>query len=249
LEEWERMKANLAKEELPVKRATMRDYAVVDSRPQADVLLEPGVAADAMASTADMIGAGGGRYPISSSSPAQGSTSARSRETPKGSVRVKELPMLAGIPVASSVAASRSCGMVAKQSPRRLVQPRFVEAASPELQEPPSPREAAKLQLFGEDVEGCKFDEEANLKITRVKANDLKKSAYAGDGRGRQAMPNKDRQQYGNGTQMRPAREMNRSSKKRLNDLLKLPTMRIEAGAKHSSRTYEIIPSQNLRVV
>jgi hypothetical protein len=97
------------------------------------------------------------------------------------------------------------------------------------------------------DSEPSHYDE-ALMKMSCVKPN-----AVAGNGRKqpekKRRVADKDKAQYGNGRQMRPAREMNLNSKRRLNELLKLPAMRIEAGDLHASRAYCVIPTQNLRVM
>lgn len=59
----------------------------------------------------------------------------------------------------------------------------------------------------------------------------------------------KERGTYGSAKDMRPARKINSVSRKRLNELLKMPQARIEACDTHPSRSFGVVPSQNLRVV
>lgn len=138
--------------------------------------------------------------------------------------------------------------MVAMKSPRAEGRPRFADRTpSPPPIEPLSPR----YKLFGDDPElvglAMASYDEAGMKVIRVNANALVQPAQRPEIKRR--VTDKDKDRYGNGRQMRPAREMNLSSRKRLNELLQLPSMRIEAGGAHPSRSYGLIPTQNLRVV
>lgn len=48
--------------------------------------------------------------------------------------------------------------------------------------------------------------------------------------------------------ELRPAREKNTDSKRKLEELLKLPKAQINAAQQHPSRAFQVVPSQNLRV-
>lgn len=58
-----------------------------------------------------------------------------------------------------------------------------------------------------------------------------------------------DRLRYPTVRHMQPAREANLSAKRRLNELLKMPRVKIDPAAAHPSRSFAVVPSQNLRVV
>jgi len=60
---------------------------------------------------------------------------------------------------------------------------------------------------------------------------------------------NRDRAAYLSAREMRPARERNLDSKRKLRELLELPKEKLDARGQHPSRTCGLIPAQNLRVM
>jgi len=140
--------------------------------------------------------------------------------------------------------------IVAKQSPRadgaraagvKQVHARFADSCPEVHVELQSPLH----KILGVDPEPS-YDL-VGMKVSNVKANAVVRPPKDGRETKRRVV-DKDKAQY-TGRQMRPMREMNLNSKKRLNELLKLPTMKIEAAEIHPSRNYDVIPTQNLRVV
>jgi len=85
------------------------------------------------------------------------------------------------------------------------------------------------------------------VKISKIRENDFITHGRFPKNDAKPRINDKEKALY-NSRDLRPARKLNVNSKKRLNELLKLPSLRIEAGDLHPSRQYGIVPSQNLRV-
>lgn len=91
---------------------------------------------------------------------------------------------------------------------------------------------------------------EVNPRIRTVHASDTGRAGGI-DGMGsatKAKIVDKDRSHYPSAKDMRPARRINGESKRRLNELLKLPEARIEAADTHPSRKFQTVPTENLRV-
>jgi len=254
LQQWEALTGQLSREVMPCKRDQLEEYVAVGSHsqqvPQAlSLTLElPGLA---VASDAP----GLQRLPLQA-----GCLSSRSPEAAKaasGSMAARQMNATSPTRVVGRIVAQQTPRAVDPYGPLpRALDPRTgapprVEALNIYTENvnsgPPSPRNAYD-QLFGEDSEP--FCEEGVMTVSRVKPNALgKNTGYAARGPDKRRVSDKDRARYGNGRQMKPARQQNLSSKKRLNELLKLPAMRIEPGQQHPSKYYGLIPTQNLRVV
>lgn len=242
LTEWEKLKSNLAREGLPCKRSEMRDYLAVENSPQMVQAL-PAEIPPYSASPSSYSSDGNRSCRLSgqsSCSSARGSQDAF--KAAAGSSGLRQLPTL------------RENSLTDGEPPTSSAAPVMLQAASVQGNER-SAQVAGRLVMQRSprtEVVGDYPDpgyDEAGMKVSRIKANMLKSPRYGRDTEKRTRVADKDKAQYGTGSQMRPAREMNRSSKKRLNELLKLPTMRIEAGEKHPSHSYDLIPTANLRVV
>lgn len=110
-----------------------------------------------------------------------------------------------------------------------------------------SPRLRIKLPRPGGSEDAAPIESNFDLVIKKVGLNALPE---VGDPYRFWDLPQvraQDQSRYST-AQMRPAREKNSVSRNRLGDLLKLPKTRIGAQDKHPSRSFETIPSQNLRV-
>lgn len=106
----------------------------------------------------------------------------------------------------------------------------------------------------GDAVGGGAREQLEQLRVQQVLPNalalnvaDLRSPPQASGG-GAARVRDRDRMNYPSSRQMRPAREQNTTSKKRLNELLEFPSDRLDATGQHPSRSFGVVPSQNLRV-
>lgn len=236
LTEWETLKGDL-KKEMPCKRETLADY-YPSQAPAARLLDELPCSMDDFSvyspppcsEDEESLGLRQ-RYFL----PAAASSARRLEARP--SVQPRNVDPAIVMDTPTKVAGQ----IVVKLTPRR--EPKQRSPRDEASHEPPD----LKAKIFGADSQ----PPDSLITVRKVDAKDTGPDRFH---RSDRICPvaDKDKMMYGNGRQMRPAREVNLSSKKRLNELLKLPPqdpLRIEAGALHSSRACRVIPSQNLRVV
>lgn len=240
LADWEAMKAGLPKEPVPHVRHSLRDYFTIgqalpqempplsvqtgDASPQAAAEgVEPEPSARAMASTMAQL---------------------PRRTAPPRDDFERHQP--------SEISPARAAARMLVQTPRagtRREAPPVVQY--PELDSPPVEPPSPRYKLFGEDP--GPFYDEANIKVSRVKGNAMvgKNDEYQRrpTPERKRKVTDRDKAQFPRGRDMRPARKLNLESKKRLNDLLQMPAMGIDAGDIHPSRAYRLVPAQNVRVV
>lgn len=248
LEEWEAVNKKLAREVVPVKRHAMADYAADAGGGAGVAALDhapaPGSAAEAPAA-------------VASPEPAVPNTR-RSATAGAPSTQVAGRmcvglagPGEAGTPAASTHGAGQA-GWAAAGGPRMALPvpqlqafpPGRPDTAAPPASSAAAVAAAATAQRPSSEPEGI------SVRVQTVQAN-----AVAGHST-RQLEPrhssprvmDKERAIYAHAKEMRSSRKRNTESKKRLSELLGSPSARIEATNRHPSRSFDVVPSQNVRV-
>lgn len=226
IDEWNDVKGKLHTETVPAKRTNLTDYmGVCSGVPPAEDLPE-GITAHG-----DMLDAAG--------------ADAEGRFEQKGQMQADLYARRANEPVTR--VAGRMC-MKPTAPPTTAPASDFSPAPGPTRAQATSPRLHVRVSPrahFEQEDHGQAVTD--SLKVCRIRENALRPHGRFSKGEAQPRVSDKEKTLY-QPRDLRPARQLNINSKKRLNELLKLPAVRIEAGDLHPSRTYGIVPSQNLRV-
>lgn len=257
LTQWETIKDTLNRERMPCIRDCVDDYLPARKEAWQGGSTPPPSSAAAFAPAKEYLQSG--QRDLRSGG---GCSSARSRNVPAAALDISFAPpsplTVSEIASNSDAAARRfapqaplsarerpsTSDSAAKMLARIRAQQQFAWAdEEPRAQTAQSPSKLQKL------LDAMPYDDEQGG-FTRVVRPNAVPGARPEPGRKRR-VADRDTDKNVSGRQMKPMRQLNMSSKKRLNELLKLPAgpdMRLEALEAHSSRAYGLIPTQNLRV-
>jgi|Transcript_87912 hypothetical protein len=240
LEEWELLKSGLSREVVPHKRTHLNDYVELANGRAPQDLLPPVESSVACAEP----------HPATERSSPPGVLASSKPAGAKDVSESSQRPIKHTISLVSDCKTSDTSVKVAG----KMVVNSHSQQAEGQQSDMSSPRFLQDPLLHSyeapDDVQAAVFYDEAAIKVTRVPANAVApKEQPLRPLMEKPRVADKDRALYPHARVIRPARKMNGTSKKRLNELLNLSSLRITAGDLHPSRSFGVVPSQNLRVV
>jgi hypothetical protein len=236
LQEWEQLKSGLSKEVVPHKRSELHEYTALSGagHTQRDTLSAGEHAVAALELLPELSGV---ERRIFSGERSAGVEADR---------RPVKLPSPTVSDRTPSDMSVRVAGKMVVSSPPYHFEDPHPDMSTPRYaQDPSTPRYAQAP----DDVPVERHYAPSRIKVSRVALNAVVQYDPPQASNEKPRVTDKDRVLYPHARHIRPARKTNNDSKKRLNELLKLRGVRLEAGDLHPSRSFGIVPSQNLRVV
>jgi len=247
LQQWETLNQGLSKEVVPVRRTQLRDYMDADTSAQKPPQPMPAVEEASVEAPPPM----------------------RGLRTPRPSPQFEasnELSLCTLPPPASTASPALVLEAYAAESEGGSSYSRSTQAAPPATRTAgrmcvglprPTLGQARAVEVIAEsketEIQSAQPDEEhIHLQVCKVQPNATAPQAQGNSRLPKRAPPriqSKDDMKYPTAKEMRPAREKNATSKRRLNELLQLPKVKIDACGQHPSKSFGVVPSQNLRVV
>mmetsp|Transcript_79663 Transcript_79663/g.223464 ORF Transcript_79663/g.223464 Transcript_79663/m.223464 type:complete len:363 (-) Transcript_79663:21-1109(-) len=275
LEEWEAVKRSVARDVVPVVRGSISDYlgqersqppTASDRDGSAGFSLpssySTGPATASQPATDPSSAGGSGGATATGSAPAASSMGSRGdRASSTGGGEAASTSAPTGSSSSAPPELRAISGGVADEPSTRIAGRICVGAVSPRLgasmprpmAHAPAPGEAPPYEggyrmeetafYDGEPIQKCQVRTVAANAVGPV--DSWRRPMRGGPPR----VQDRDQFRYASARQMRPAREQNDVSRRRLNELLKLPKNHLDASKQHPSRFFNLVPSQNLRIV